>query len=632
MPNPLTGDFEAVLQVSGSTINRLLASLHQNAFENPKLPSFPHSVRMRIGDDHAYQGVRGVVHAQIAVPRVELIHGVSDRFMLEVGVRAWYRPDPGTEPMPAFIHGTVRAEYRVQTIDPSCLGWSRKAADFLWIRVVRDSVRFQGTAENDGGIIDLAVMGAASDPAADIAKITQQAARLLARRFEATPHPVSKRFRRGLLRSLNAPIGGSAVALPIGLSGDPAGDINSINNLLLDGRDLAVGINRDYIMSLTAQFQNAIRSFHQTIGIHISTGEWNPIPDFDTVYRVGVHPPTVEWEPHGSYTLFKLNVSGWAKTDSIGADATFDITQNITLDFNGGDGRLHLTPWTPGVHVHASGLGAPWVADVVRDQVLKAVPPIVRAACDNAQSNLDSVTQQTGDLANQLKTLDDQAGVRLDSAEFVIDGMVLRGTIALAPRRGVVVKQEKTAAGDAHSALESWIPGGRIDRFEWSWTWAGSGDPGSATQHDRFLLRRPRGSMSRWGVGIGLRSLLPGLDGSGRVCLRIIGAQVDPVTGQLVTVISTKRCTRFGFELPAVVTKGDRLFLRDMPELSQEVPFPQLSDLPLVAPRRGEASIANTLLVCVDEAWDRRAGCQRSAPDRGYRRALAQAGHCRARQ
>src|SRR5688572_7842772 len=110
MSNPLTGDFQAVLQVSGGTVNRLLASMHQNAFTNDKVPSFPHLVRMRIGDDFAFEGVRGTVRAQVGVPRIELIHGVTDRFILEVGVRARYHPDPGTEPLPAYIHGTVRAE------------------------------------------------------------------------------------------------------------------------------------------------------------------------------------------------------------------------------------------------------------------------------------------------------------------------------------------------------------------------------------------------------------------------------------------------------------------------------------------------------------------------------------------
>src|SRR5688572_12175052 len=157
MPNPLTGNFEAVLQISGSTINRLMASMHQNAFSNPSLPSFPHSVRLRIGDDHAFEGVRGLVHAQVGVPRIELVHGVTDRFRLEVGVRAWFRPDPGTAPMPAFINGTLHAEYRVHDIDPKCLGWSKNAGDFLWIRVVRDSVRFSGTAEDDKSITEIIV-------------------------------------------------------------------------------------------------------------------------------------------------------------------------------------------------------------------------------------------------------------------------------------------------------------------------------------------------------------------------------------------------------------------------------------------------------------------------------------------
>ena len=144
MPNPLTGDFEAVLQVSGRTINRLLASMHQNAFEKPKLPSFPHSVRMRIGDDHAYEGVRGLAHAQVSVPRIELIHGATDRFMLRSACGPGIGRIPAPSRWPTFINGTVRAEYRMQDIDPSCLGWSKNAADFLWIRVVRDSVTISG--------------------------------------------------------------------------------------------------------------------------------------------------------------------------------------------------------------------------------------------------------------------------------------------------------------------------------------------------------------------------------------------------------------------------------------------------------------------------------------------------------
>ena len=50
MANPLTGDFDAVLQVSGSTVDRLLASIHQNGGTKTTLPGFTHGTRLRVGD------------------------------------------------------------------------------------------------------------------------------------------------------------------------------------------------------------------------------------------------------------------------------------------------------------------------------------------------------------------------------------------------------------------------------------------------------------------------------------------------------------------------------------------------------------------------------------------------------
>jgi hypothetical protein len=611
MPNSLTGDFEAVLQVSGGTINRLVASMHQNAFENPKLPSFPHTVRMRIGDDYAYEGVRGRAHVQVSVPRIELFHGVTDRFILDVGVRAWYRPDPGTEPLPAFINGTVRAEYRVQDIDPSCPGWEKNAADHLWVRVIRDSVTFRGTVENDESIFELA--GAGSDPAASIAKVTRQIAHLLARRFEATPHPVSKRFRRGSLRSLNAPTGGSAVALPLALGGEPVGQITSIDTVLVANRDLAIAVSVEYVMSQAMPLLEMLASLPK---IYVGDA---------VVYQIALaEPPTIKWQPQGTWAILELFAKGSAKPDiAVLPDVTVEIVQRATLGFDGE--KFHLDPLSPSVTVEPSGgystaffgvvdvgltaLHAFDVTDIdslrahLRNQLSAVVSNLVNGAL--ASVALPDIGVQAQGLAQQLATLDDKVHVWVDTAEFVADGLILRGTIGLAPRRAIVVKAEKTAAEDAHSALESWIPGGRIDRFDWSWNWFGSGEPGAETHRDRFLLRRPSAGMGRWGMALGNRPL-PGLDGWGTVCLKITGAQVDPVTGQLVTVISSRRCTRFGFAAAEPFTEVGRLFLRDMPELSQDVPFPQLKDLPVVAARRGaDGARSNTLLIYVDQAWDR---------------------------
>src|SRR2546423_5226993 len=111
MATLLTGDYDAVLQVSAGTVNRLLASMHQNDWRNPNTPSFAHSVGIRLGDVVEVDGVRGTAWAQVGVPRVPLIDGSPDRFHLEVRLRIRYGRDPGTEPLAPYIHGPLGADY-----------------------------------------------------------------------------------------------------------------------------------------------------------------------------------------------------------------------------------------------------------------------------------------------------------------------------------------------------------------------------------------------------------------------------------------------------------------------------------------------------------------------------------------
>lgn len=53
MANGLTGGFDAVVQVSVETINRLLATLHQNGVSKEASPSFPHSSTVHVGETAA---------------------------------------------------------------------------------------------------------------------------------------------------------------------------------------------------------------------------------------------------------------------------------------------------------------------------------------------------------------------------------------------------------------------------------------------------------------------------------------------------------------------------------------------------------------------------------------------------
>lgn len=604
MPNPITGDFEAVLQVSGPTINRLLATMHQNAGAKPKLPSFPHAVSIRLGEGLAIDGVRGRMRAQIGVPRITLIHASSDRFQLDVGIRARYVPDAGTTPLAEFIHGTVHAEYHFADLDPNCAGWGGTKSNYIWVRVVKDSVRFTGTAMDD--ISPFSVVGSGVDDATMNARITKQIAHLLATQFEATPHPVSKRFQRGSMRSLSAAIGGSAVAVPVALSGPPSGSITSVNNLLLDGSDFAVGVRLEYLMAMVEPAMDEIRAytarFKTTISPFIG-------PDVIIYHDAWVTSATVSWEAHDTYALVKIRIDGRAETTSIFTDLSFSVDQVLMITFDPGAEVMNITHVSRLISVKADGLGATQkLTNRVWDSIEKAVKPKVDALIQNVKP---SFSGSKTELIDQLKTLDDNADLWFDSAAFTPYGVVLRGTIALTARTRTSVSFEESVEGDGYTALLSWIPGGRIDKLEWTWSWFGSGNPGAAIHDDRFVLRRPPSlTRSRWGVAaaIGGTQPLPGLDGMGVLCLKVKGVRVDSITGDLVPIESGKHCTRFGFPI-LVETDVDRgrLFWKTWrePELSRDVPFPELALLDAGGGPGIEGADSNTLLLYVGRRWDR---------------------------
>ena len=197
------------------------------------------------------------------------------------------------------------------------------------------------------------------------------------------------------------------------------------------------------------------------------------------------------------------------------ADATFDVQQDITLNFDSGGETLWLAAGSRSVKTHSGGLGSGEVANAVNGAVDKAVKSMVDAACIAAQPKLAAMIARKQEMIDQLRTIDDQANAWVDRAEFVPDGMVLRGTISVAGRNWPVVKFDETLEEDGYTGFLSWIPGGRIDQFAWTWSWFGAGTPGSATHTSRFLLQRPKtgASVSHWGGLVGLRetTLLPGL-------------------------------------------------------------------------------------------------------------------------
>ncbi|HVF38657.1 MAG TPA: hypothetical protein VM939_02075 [Gemmatimonadaceae bacterium] len=618
MANPLTGDFEAVLQVSGSTVNRLLASMHQNGGTKPNLPNFPHGIWIRVGDPTPIDGMRGNILAQVSVPRIDLIHAVSDRFWLEVSVRARYTADPGTVPIPEFIHGTVRAQYRIDNIDPSCKGWEKLAPEYLWIRPIRDTISFTGTAEDDASF--LSVTSGSVDPATADARITALARFLLTKRFEATPHRVSRRFRRGSMRSLTVGANRSVVAVPIALSGDPTtGNINSINQDILDGRDVGIAINRDVIIRKIQQELDAVKaSFRPKFEVRSRTYvDLGFLGDLDVLelnldYTVVLTSATAQWlggivpilgitVPAG---IISISISGDALTPDKRFNFKFDVTQMLAITFDESTESFAAAP------IGSATVNIPGIIGVVIES--KARPVIqdeIKTALTNAASGLTgqlSLQTRKKDLIDQLKTMDDAADAWFDKAVFTNDGVMVRGQIALSGRKLPVNSFAISADKNGYSAFDSWIPGGRVDSFSWSWKWFNnSGNNGSENATDRFVLRRPMATgRGRFGLMSGLRHPLPGLDGMGQMCLVVSGVRVHSISGDLVPSSTKRKCKRFGLDL-RLATPG-RVFLREWVPGPRD-PIGPVAEVAVheVGGPYARGHDANTLLIRIGDRWNR---------------------------
>ena len=128
------------------------------------------------------------------------------------------------------------------------------------------------------------------------------------------------------------------------------------------------------------------------------------------------------------------------------------------------------------------------VLDAIKLNLLNNVQQFATAAVNDpgVVSFLTSFSARSAEVRDQLTKLDSFADAHFDEASFYLSGIVFRGWISTAGRWPVQVKFDKVD-DDTISALQTWIPGGRIDHFLWTWSWTfGQHDPGAAQYDDRF--------------------------------------------------------------------------------------------------------------------------------------------------
>jgi hypothetical protein len=625
MANGLTGDFDFVVEVSDATLDRLAATMHQNGFSDPAKPSLPHLAYFRVG---GIDGERGSVAAQVGVPHVVLIDGATDRFWVEIGFRARYRADPGSTPLADVVHGTIRAMYRFQDIDPNCAGWHAIADDYLWLRLVDGSVSFDGTAYFESALPEVLLPSAEQRIKQHI---TTYLAGLLAGQFEpSTPHPIGTQHRLRRFRTLShgSAQGSSGVAIPFGLENDtPPGELESIKTLFLDGHDFALAVSTDYVLGAVQSqldpFIGSQRDFH----IH---GDAGVAGGLEIDYHARIDAMTAQWLgpapflPHLGVIKITAAGTGWASrlyrsgVYNLGSGKASDLAMSVSVDqflmlhFDQSGQRIAVSAMGQAtVSVSYNGPFSGEIIPTAKAAVGKYVDTLLAGALGKAQDEVNafSAPDMTSALVDALQTVDAAAVAWFDDAIFRVEGLVLRGTIRLSPRHSPEVSFVKTPAGDGFDAIDSWIPGGRIDSFEWTWRWftnpveAPLGPPGATSQIDSYQLRRPHGSRTRFGLTAVPDRPLPGLDGQGRICLSVKGVHVDPVSGARVPVQSVVDCAQFGYEFKMPVEVGPYVAVCDPLGGRPGVTAPEVGVMRVGASRTTEAT-QNTLILYLGEAWN----------------------------
>jgi peroxiredoxin len=553
MANNLTGDFDAVFQIRVRRINGILATMHQSKINPNASPTFEHSSSIRLGDlpkvmqpdtlhfaqwfggvvrdlrdtgvsasdarlllsEKAPPGVstvlkkgwrdldiarvepvaggavRGFADVQLSAPKISLSAGTAAEATIHVWVRAHYT---GSTAMPEPIHGEVRATY---TIKPKTLG----AHKVLSVQVSSHDNQIQFIPRAGSGL-----------SAAEADVISAQVRQALRNQFAVDDVPLPDGFPFAAFTALGSDGDpGQALALPLQISGAAAaGNINSVTNNLLGGFEFAIAVSKEYVTTKFAPTLDKLRQIQKSFDV---STPW-PLPD--PTYYLSVTGADLQFK-NGSIDLV-INAKaithyiGFPNYDPIG------VTQRLTLVLMGqsvilqaSDSDLTIT----GITGLYSGTANSRAKTQIIDERNKALPA--------AQATLTQVFQ---DILNQLNEalakFDRFASASYKAVEINPDGIILRGAVApsgagwrLSPVVDFV--ETTTADGPAYTAFGSWIPGGRIEMYRWTWPAGGSVGAivamkiGKHPDEDRFVLLTP-----------------PDVAATGRICLRIEGSRTLP--------------------------------------------------------------------------------------------------------
>ncbi|CAM3678575.1 peroxiredoxin family protein [Smaragdicoccus niigatensis] len=558
MTNPLTGDYEAVVQIATRQINGLLATLHNNSDHDARIQLVRHVVT-RIGDPgrrppdfvdfadwvvgfqkelsgggledlHAHitatappgiakkftetldrftgdwgielpptppDVVRGIAKVQVSTVTITVSPGSSSEVTVHAHIRAKFYPDPETNTLPEPIHGELTATYNVRPT-------ARPGGLRLLISPTADDSKIQFVAAPGSGISTF-----------DQNRISTHVRTFVRHSIVQQPIDVPAGFPFTEFKGLGSGTS-QVIALPMQLSGGapPPNRISSLTQSFAGSNGFALAVSKEHILSFF-NLDSIVQAIErQTVTAKIGYGWFSysatyhfQVSDFELTFHDGV-----------------LKVSGRIDAVASGApDAWITFTQSIRLVLDAaavkvtveraGDPEVDESVWLP----HGP------VVTRVRQQFDTQLPSAGGPITTMIRSNRTK-------LVNSLNELVPGLDASFAALDVTSSGIVIRGELTGGARNAPVVDIAETHGGTAFTALKSWVPGGRIDRFIWSWVeypptasiW--NGVARSRIDEHGFIVPTPAG-----------------ITDIGQICLSLEGTQVLP-SGALASVVGGSTC------------------------------------------------------------------------------------------
>jgi peroxiredoxin len=546
MANDLTGDFDVVIQFSVAAVNRALAAMHQ-------LERFPHSIAARVEDNHQPNtmpdrptlvgmvdaegeavsnhqrigrplpvsgslatGVNAVLldpvvnihvggfevaplvpshfqgRAQLQVfpPTIQIADSSGTKISITMSLLVRYFPDPGTARAAEFIRGELQLTAGVNQV-------ASQSGNVIEIDVKAQNV----------GVRFTPLWSSNPLTAEDIAGIELFIRNSLKTSFLPSNSTLPPTIKKVQFKTFSG--SGGAVAMLLNLN-ETTGNPASANSLFIGGQDqFAFCVSAEFVKSVFQPTIDDIMS-RPLDPVHFDIDGW--IHTWHITYIITLNSASIALESGWMVLTF----TGHAHTDrSWLPDFDFTVRQKLGLEPNGSTARLTIGD--------TSMTTTSTIADAFKGNALDSIRTVRDGALADSGAQgvvadkLDAYTQLGAFLDSLLKPArkrwynDRGYALAYTSVEIRPSGIILHGSFSLSNWNAPHAEYEQIPTDNSsnpafgaaavgvfdapdYSALRSWIPGGRIQRFEWKKS--GETQPGFSDENRFVLIHSPPQAVS----------------------------------------------------------------------------------------------------------------------------------------